>query len=308
MVKRLAIIVGVMLFAFVSGGAAAQSADSTTVIKRMEESPRHLGERRRVVVDTVVTADTLMYVDIVDSEIEPTVAELSTLEAAWAPVLVDHSIGIRGGWGTGSMRREPARESTTLPYSLWNMGISYRFDVPEQKYVGTIVFELNYMQKGFAYHYLYGEPESYSRRFDVLELPILWQPYLPLGKGGSRFYISVGPFFSYTLSSYEMEFNSETGEVTYEGVYKMDPWEDYSWNYGITAGAGFYVNIKRFAISAEFRYTIQLSDITRGPEYIPGNPFRTPVDHMGASLGIHYKFSLGSEAQKRKDLKRIKEM
>ncbi len=272
-----------------------------------KEGKKERRNRKKVVADTPQTTDTLVYIDITDSEIEQ--EEISTLDAAWQPVLVDHSLGIRGGWGTGFMRREPARENVTLPYNLWNFGISYRFDVPEQHYfnflyVGTITFDLGYMQKGYAYRYYYGEPEIYTRRYDVIELPILWQPYIALGKGGSRFFISAGPFISYTLSSWEKSYNEQTGEVEFERDYVMNPNEDYFWNYGITVGGGLLIAIKRWSISAEFRYTIQLSDIMRGPEFIPGNPFRTPVDQMGASIGLHYKFSVGKEQQRKKRQKK----
>ncbi len=227
---------------------------------------------------------------VVDSTNIEEFVELPTLQQPWAPVLVDHSFGLKGGWATGIIRREPARQTVWLPYPLWNFGVSYRFDVPEQKNVGTIIFELQYIQKGYAYNLAYDEPEAYSQRFDIIELPILWQPYLSLGRGGSRVYLTAGPFISYTISSYEQYFDSTTGEVTSQGVYDLNPLNDYFWNYGVAVGGGFYVGIDRFAVSVDLRYSIQLSDMLRGPEYIAGNPFRTPVDHIGVSLGVHYTF------------------
>lgn len=239
----------------------------------------------------VTQKDSTEFVDVVEDEIK----EFSTLDQAWAPVLVDHSIGVRFGWGTGFIRREPTRQGTDLPYPLWNGGISYRFDVPEQKYVGTIMFELQYVQKGYAYNLLYDGVDSYTQSYDVIELPILWQPYLPLGKGGSRVYLNAGPFISYTLSSYEKYYNRETGEVSKEGVYELDPTEDYLLNYGIAGGLGFYIAFGRWAITIDGRYSVQLSDIMRGPEFVKGNPFRTPVDHIGVSIGAQYKFSIGKD-------------
>ncbi len=246
--------------------------------------------------DSIAATDTTLFVDDIEEEIP-------TLLAAWAPVLVDHSIGIRGGWGTGFMRREPARDNLSLPYDLWNFGISYRFDIPAQKYVGTIMFELQYVQKGFAYLEFFDGTLAYSRQYNVIELPILWQPYVPLGKKGSRVYLNAGPFISYTLDSYETVYDSETGEIFNENDYEMDQSEDYFWNYGIAAGVGFHIAIGRWAIAIDGRYTIQLSDILRGPEFIPGNPFRTPVDHIGASFGVQYKFSIGGKKKKNKDEK-----
>lgn len=221
--------------------------------------------------------------------------EIPTLEAAWKPVLINHHIGIRGGYGLGSMRREPAKENVGLPFGLLNFGISYRFDVPAQKYVGTIEVDLGFMQKGFAYKFAFDEDRAYARMYNVVELPILWQPYLPLGKGGSRFYISAGPFLSYAFGGEEREYDDKTKEIYSTNKYKYDTMNDYLWGFGITAGGGFFIAIKRFAISAEFRYTIGLSDIMRGPEFVEGNPFRTPVDQMSVSLGVHYKFSIGKD-------------
>ncbi len=233
-------------------------------------------------------SDTVAFVDDIEEEI-------STLDAAWKPVLTDHSVGLKGGWGTGLMRRIPQLENVTFPGSLWNFGLSYRFDVPEQKYVGTILFELQYVQKGFAYKLFFDGTEAYTRTFDVIELPILWQPYIPLSANhDSRIFLSAGPFLSYTLSSYEKYYDIETGKVTHEGEYKLDTQNDYLWNYGIAVGFGLNIEVsKRWSIVAEGRYTIQLSDIMRGTEQIPGNPFRTPVDHMGGSIGVQYKFAIG---------------
>ncbi len=226
---------------------------------------------------------------------------VSTLDAAWAPVLTDHSIGFKGGWGTGLMRRIPQLENATVPNSLWNFGLSYRFDVPAQKYVGTILFELEYVQKGFAYKIYFDGDEAYTRSFDVIQLPILWQPYIPLSKDhDSRIFLSAGPFLSYTLSSYEKYYNVATNEVTSEGVYVLDTQRDYLWNYGITVGLGFNIEVSpRWSIVAEGRYAIQLSDILRGPEFIAGNPFRTPVDHIGGTIGVQYKFSIGAGSEVR---------
>ncbi len=257
----------------------------TTALMVNSASAQQIDENR------IVNIDSTEFVDDIKLEVP-------TLEAAWAPVLIDHSFGVRVGWGTGFIRREPAKEGTDLPFNLWNFGLTYRFDIPEQKYVGTIMFELQYVQKGYAYLDTFDGTAAYARSFDVIELPILWQPYLPLGDKGSRIYLNAGPFLSYTLSSYEMYYDTESGEVSKEGAYEFDPNVDYFWNYGIAAGLGLYIAIGDFAITADGRYTIQLSDLVRGPEQIPGNPFRTPVDHLGVSIGVQYKFAVGGRKNK----------
>lgn len=217
--------------------------------------------------------------------------DVPTLSAAWDPVLIDHSIGIRMGWGTGKLRREPDRESITVPYPLWNAGLVYRFDVPEQKYVGTMSFELQYVQKGYAYNYSYDGDLAYTQYYDMIEFSTLWQPYLPLGNG-SRVFLAAGPFISYSLGSWEKEYTHEEGYVYSDQEYEMDSLNDYFWNYGIAVGGGFYFEFGRWGVTIDGRYTIQLSDLVRGPEYVTDNPFRTPVDHIGASVGVQYKFKI----------------
>lgn len=211
-----------------------------------------------------------------------------TLTAAWAPILVEHIVGIRGGYGFGNARFEPQR-STEMVGGLLNFGVSYKFNVPKQKYVGTIEADLSYMEKGFAYETFNESGVIYSRRYSVIELPILWQPYLPLSKNGSRFFISAGPFVSYALSGSYKIYNKTDGTEIEKGPYVYDILRDNSWEYGITAGAGFIVAIKRFLISAEFRYNITLSDVLKGVTKYPENPFRSPVDQMNISLGLHFK-------------------
>lgn len=274
-------------------GVSASVVDSLKVEKRAKRLSR-APKKELVAVDTA-KMDTLFVTDTI--KVAPKDDNTPTLERAWRPVVVDHHIGVRGGWGFGSIRREPGKENVGLPWSLWNGGITYHFDVPSQKYVGCIEVGLGFMEKGYAYKYSSTEDNAYARKYTVLELPILWQPYFPIGKQGTRIYLSAGPFLSYTLSGTQYEFNSATGEMLSQEEYKYDDMKDYRWGYGVTVGGGVVVAIGRFAISAEFRYSIGLSDVERGPEFVPGNPFRTPVDQMSVSLGVRYKFSIGKEKQ-----------
>lgn len=221
-------------------------------------------------------------------------AEVPTLDAAWKPITIDHLFGVRGGYGFGNMRREPARENKTLPSGLLNFGISYRLDVPEQKYVGTIEVDLQYMEKGFAYSVSFESDEIYSRRYAVIELPILWQPYFPLGKGESRIFLNAGPYLSYTIGQgVERMYNHKTGETIYEREYLYDPLRDNRVEYGVVVGGGINVGIKRFSVALDFRYNIALSDVLVGVAKNPNNPFRSPVDQMNLSLGLQYRFIKG---------------
>lgn len=214
-----------------------------------------------------------------------------TLSAAWQPVKVDHYIGIRGGYAMGNARFEPTRQ-TEYKMGLILGGLVYKFDVPAQKYVGCIEADINWSQRGYRVFQSFESDDVYERKWNSIEIPILWQPYLPLSKGGSRFYLSAGPYFSYAYSSEYREFNQATGEVYEQGKYEYDPTRDNRWEYGITFGAGLLFAIKRFSISAEFRYNIGLSDVLKGVTKYEGNPFRSPVDQLAVSLGVNYKLRM----------------
>lgn len=211
-----------------------------------------------------------------------------TISAAWAPVKVDHYIGIRGGYAMGNARFEPTRQ-TEMKMGLVVGGIVYKFDVPKQKYVGCIEVDINWSQMGYRAFRYFDSDEVYERTWNTIEIPILWQPYLPLSKGGTRFYLSAGPFVSYSFKSEFREFYKSTGETISKGTYEYDPTRDNRWGYGVTFGGGMLFAIRRFSITAEFRYTIGLSDILKGVTKYEGNPFRSPVDQMNITVGVNYK-------------------
>lgn len=225
-----------------------------------------------------------------------TKAEVPTLEAAWRPVVVDHIFGIRGGYGTGSMRREPAKETVAM-YGFLNFGISYRIDIPEQLYVGCIEIDLQYMQKGFAFATVFDGDEVYSRQYSVIEVPILWQPYFPMGRKGrpteSRIFLNAGPYLAYALEGTERTYNRKTNETISERVYRYDALRDNRVEYGVVVGGGVVIGAGRLGIAVDFRYNIMLSDVLKGVQNYTGNPFRSPVDQMSLSLGFQYRFIKG---------------
>lgn len=214
-----------------------------------------------------------------------------SLSAAWAPVKVDHYLGIKGGYAMSGIRLEPQRNTSYLN-GLIEMGIVYRFDVPQQKYLGTIEFSLNVSQKGYKLYESYTSTRVYERTYTEINFPIVWQPYLPLGRKGSRFYASAGPFGSYALSSSWKEYDEEKGTQFGDGNYTYEGGRDNRWGYGITVGGGFFIAIRSFSISMEYRYNIGLSDIFKSVNKYDGNPFRSPVDQMTISLGVNYKLPL----------------
>lgn len=212
-----------------------------------------------------------------------------TVMAEWSPVVVNHYVGLRGGYGAGSVRFEPQRNSQ-MYLGMLNFGVGYRFDVPKQKYVGCIEVDLEYMEKGYKYETFNESGIFNSRKYSTITLPILWQPYLPLSKNGySRFHLNLGPFFSYALAGTTGTYDKNNDITTNDGPYKYDPLRDNRWEFGITAGAGITFAIKRFNIGIDFRYNIALSDTFKGAIKYTGNPFRSPVDQMNLSMSLSYR-------------------
>ncbi|MEG1607550.1 MAG: porin family protein [Mucinivorans sp.] len=222
-----------------------------------------------------------------------------TVAAAWAPVVINHHFGIRGGYGLSTARFEPKRNVVSL-IGFYNFGLSYRFDVPKQKYVGCIEVDVEFLQKGYKYE-TFNESKIFNiRTYNTIMVPILWQPYLPLSKkNGSRFFLNVGPWGSYALSSQSYTLDDNTGIQSDKVPYSYDILKDNRWEFGITAGAGLIFGAGNFTFGIDFRYNIGLSDIYKGVTKYEGNPFRSPVDQMNISLGINYK--IPSKTKKKRD-------
>lgn len=228
-------------------------------------------------------------------------AEEGTMNAAWKPVIMDHYFGIRGGYGFGKDRFEPARQSKSYN-GLLNFGLVYRFDAPAQKYVGCIEVDINYLQKGYQYETYAESGITYSRQMTVIEIPILWQPYLPLSSKNraSRIYLSAGPYVGYCLSSKYRIFKTEDDSQTIEeGKYDYNSSRDNRFECGVVVGGGFQVAVKRLTLGLEFRYNIMLSNVLKGVSTYAGNPFFSPVDAMNVSFGVTYKILSGEKKVKK---------
>ena len=97
---------------------------------------------------------------------------------------------MRGGWGGGSARFTPARE-TKLEWGLYSGGLSYKF-YTAQKYVGGIQIDLQYMGRGFAYDLQSKSDSSYHRTINSFELPFMWQPHIYVFQRHGRIFLTVG--------------------------------------------------------------------------------------------------------------------
>lgn len=215
----------------------------------------------------------------------------ATVTAAWAPIEVEHYIGIRGGYGMGTGRFEPVRQMSSY-MGMLNFGVSYKIDIPKQRFVGAIEFDLEFLQRGYKYETYFESGEFKQRKYSTITLPILWQPYLPFTKTGeSRLYLNAGPNLGYAFESTTEETVKKDGTIVNQGKWEYDMLRDNRFEFGIVAGAGVVVAIKRkFLIGVDFRYYIMLSDTFKGVNKYAGNPFRSPVDVMNISFKMEYRF------------------
>lgn len=261
-----------------------------------------LGNAEPLVVDTTISPSKTRRrdriaaaTDTTSRATKPTEEELGSLEKEWPKVVFKHYVGVKGGYGLGSGRFEPTRENE-LHLGLYNFGLTYMFDAVSKgnKYVGAVQLELEYLQKGFTYHPYRDSEDVMSRDYAVIQIPLLWQPYIPLSKNGySRFFINAGPFVNYIIDTgSERKYNLKTGATIQSGPYKWDPMRDNRFEYGLAAGAGFKIGIRRFAVTLEFRYNITFSDLMKGVEKYPSNTFfRSPIDQMNLSLMLIYRLT-----------------
>ncbi|MFI3294844.1 MAG: porin family protein [Rikenellaceae bacterium] len=213
-----------------------------------------------------------------------------TVMEAWAPVTIDHYIGVRGGYGMGTVRFEPAY-NTSYYMGLMNIGLLYRFDIPSQKYVGCIEANIEYLEKGYQYETYNESGIISSRRYSTIMISIPWQPYLPLSKNGSRFYLNAGPFFSYAMQSSYRTYYEEDNQTITEGEYEYDMLRDNRMEYGLAVGAGLSIALtEKVLLGLDFRYNITLSDTFKSVTKYASNPFRSPVDQINIGLTLAWKF------------------
>lgn len=199
-----------------------------------------------------------------------------------------HYIGVRGGWGGGSARFTPARE-TRLEWGLYSGGLSYKF-YTAQKYVGGIQADLQYMGRGFAYDLQSKSDSSYHRTINSFELPFMWQPHIYVFQRHGRIFLNLGVYLSYMGGS-EYYYKSKKAGIYEEGPYQKQVTRDARWGYGLCGGAGIGFLIRRFEIAVEGRYYFGYSDVLRNGTKYQGNPTHSPLDNINISLALYYRLS-----------------
>ena len=167
------------------------------------------------------------------------------------------SVGIKGGVSIPSVSFSPSiAQQTWVGYTT---GLAVRYT--EEKLFGLIA-ELNFTRRGWNEKFE-GEPYSYRRSLDYIEIPFLAHIYF--GNKTIHGFVNLGPQVGYLLSdSYQSNFDIHdlpvfADESRITEVYTMSA--AHRFDYGITGGLGFELRFKRHIIVFEGRYYFGLGDL-----------------------------------------------
>lgn len=202
-----------------------------------------------------------------------------------------HYVGVRGGWGGGSVRFTPKQE-TAMQWGLYSGGLTYKF-YSDVKYVGAIQLDLQYIGKGYVTLERTGADTSYHRTINSFEMPFMWQPHFYFFQRHARFFINLGVQFSYNMNSKEWYESKQQG-VYGERKYPMKLVRDVRFGYGLCGGAGISVLAGRWDITLEARYNFGYSDILRSKIKYELNPYtNSPLDNINFSMAVYYRLGKG---------------
>lgn len=218
-----------------------------------------------------------------------------------------HYVGVRAGYGSGSIRLFPKAE-TSMVWGLYSGGVSYKY-YSDVKYVGAVQIDMQLLQKGFNWLTVDTRtPDdtttTYSRTVNSIDLPLMWQPHFYLFNRSMRIFLNLGLVFSYNINSTYKWASPERG-VYDSGTYEMQTPRDNRWGYGLCGGAGLSVFIRRFELAVEGRYYYGYSDILRNKNKYADNPIRSPLDNINISMALYYR--LNKEGLRSAPSKRVAE-
>ncbi|HET9570143.1 MAG TPA: porin family protein [Bacteroidales bacterium] len=143
-----------------------------------------------------------------------------------------------------------------------NGGLTMRY-VSESHF--GLQLECNFLESGWLEDQLgFKDPKqySYSRQLQFVEVPFLMHTYSSVG--ATRFFLNIGPKFSYLLS--ESETNRATIPQLDHGKLVERPFQ-----YGILGGGGVEVHIGPTVLGLEGRYCYNLSNLFKdaiGEDYV----------------------------------------
>ena len=127
----------------------------------------------------------------------------------------------------------------------YNGGLVFRYVA--DKNVGFQA-EINISQRGWA-----EKTGLYTRQLNYIELPFLTHFYFG---NNSRFFFNIGPKISYLISEKNL-INTTTASSEVQHITKIQN----PFDYGVSAGFGYLINIKGNIIQLDTRANYSLSDI-----------------------------------------------
>ena len=211
--------------------------------------------------------------------------------------LAQHYVGVRAGYGSGSVRIFPPTE-TGMIWGLYSGGISWKY-YSRVKYVGAVEADFEFMQRGYkelikgGFSYLPNDTTTtYHRSINSLMLPLIWQPHFYFFQRTMRVFINLGLTFSYNIDS-RYEWHSEWSGLLESKPYPMEITRDNRWGYGLCGGAGMGFLMGRFELMFEGRYYFGYSDILKNRNKYEGNPLRSPLDNINISVGLYWRLGKG---------------
>lgn len=171
------------------------------------------------------------------------------------------AIGVNGGINLSSVSFQPSIKQTNLMGP--EFGVTARY-VSEKyfKMICGIQGELNFSQRGWKEVIEDGTGDTYYRKMNYLEVPLLAHIAFGKDKGnGVRFVLNLGPQVGFLIS--EKEFKSDPWNPSQrpQGTNEQyDKPAERKFDYGISGGGGLEVRTGIGNFIAEARYYYGLSD------------------------------------------------
>lgn len=203
-----------------------------------------------------------------------------------------HYVGVRAGYGFGSVRFFPKQETKALG-GMYSGGVSWKYYTAE-RVVGAIQVDLEYFQRGYKVLVKEAPDTSYQRTINSIMLPLIWQPHVYFAQRKVRVFLNLGVTLSYNMNGKE-KWVSERDGVISENSYEFKTVRDNRFGYGLMGGFGVGVLAKRFEYFVEARYHYGFGDVLKNKQKYPNNaPIqRSPLDNFQISFGVYYRLGKG---------------
>lgn len=194
------------------------------------------------------------------------------------------SIGVNGGVNLSSVDFNPKIQQNTL--NGMSYGITARYMSEKYfKMMCGIQAEINYSQRGWKEKIDDGTGDTYSRRMNYVEIPLL--AHLAFGKDaldkGLKFFINLGPSVSFLLSENEEKSEQWNPSNRPNGVTEQyGKMAEKKFDYGLLGGAGLELSTKVGHFLLEGRYYFGLADFYNS----------TKKDYFSRSANTYYGIRL----------------